>query len=66
MEDKQIPISDIILSLKRTELILEEMLWRQILHKNDDETKAKTEFDRAMGNVSSRMKEYVGCLSPAK
>ncbi|MBK5271287.1 MAG: hypothetical protein JJE22_09760 [Bacteroidia bacterium] len=66
MEDKTIPISDIVLSLKRTELILEEMLWRQILHKNNDEIKSKDEFDRAMGKVSSRMKEYVQYLSPAK
>lgn len=68
MEDKILNIGDAIVSTKRIEYLLEQVLINVIGSRykdlNDDDRKAK--INQALQNVDDDMKLYVESLKPAK
>ena len=65
MEDKKVEATEYILSIKRIEFLLEEIILQQVITRSNDTTEAGRNFTMALENVSHKMKEYVQSLPPA-
>ena len=65
MEDKALELGTAILSIKRIELLLEEVIFQQILSRTPSEEEASRKYEMAMDNVIKGMKEFADSLPPA-
>jgi len=55
MGEKRIELQHIYISLKRTELLIEELLFRYCLHNNETDDKGRDEFKIALTNISNQL-----------
>ena len=64
MEDKQIYYSDLYFSTKRIELLMEELIFQQLITREGDLEKANEKFKIAMDKVNESLKTFINDLPP--
>ena len=66
MEDKKIELTEAILSIKRIEYLLEEVIFQSILSRGFSAEEANEKFKLALTNVDNIMKSYIQLLPPSQ
>ena len=64
MENKSVNMGQLVLSSKRTEFLLEEILFQYLVNTSVDGPQAEDKFKDVMANIDGLMKEFVESLPP--